>query len=224
MTSTAPYPAVIFLGPPGSGKGTQCRFLTETFSAIQLSTGDMLREIVKSTGSPLGQHIRATMAAGQLVSDGTINELVAANLQRCDGHPVLFDGYPRTVVQAEALTHLLEEHGRDVAVVLNFEIAEELLVGRIAKRRVCPVCNAVFHLVSKPPLRDGVCDACGAALVHREDDTEQAVRSRFRSFQLQTAPVLSFYADRKIPIATVNGATPIEVVRSEIAGIVGQYL
>ena len=183
----------ILLGAPGSGKGTQAKRLVGAFNFSHLSTGDILRDAV-SQGTELGLRAKAIMASGKLVDDDTVNGLVFARLQG-ETRNVLFDGYPRTLAQAEALGAFLSSKGIGLGLVLNVDVPAEALEARVVGRRVCSnnACGAIYHLASKPPKAAGVCDLCGSPLKHRADDTSEAFRARMDEFNATFKPLLAFY-------------------------------
>lgn len=186
--------AHVLLGPPGSGKGTQAKLLAKRFGLTHTSTGDILRDAV-SKGTEIGLRAKAIMAAGNLVDDDTVNGLVFARLQD-EGPDVLFDGYPRTLQQAEALAEFLSSRGFELGLVVDIEVPEAALENRVVKRRVCSEssCGAIYHLERKPPKSDGVCDLCGSPLKHRSDDTAEAFRSRMEAFYATFKPLQAYYA------------------------------
>ena len=188
--------ANILLGAPGSGKGTQAKRLVETFSLTHLSTGDILRDAV-SKGTEIGLRAKAIMAEGKLVDDDTVNGLVFARLLD-ETSDVLFDGYPRTLQQAQALEDFLSSKGMTVGRVVLVDVPQEVLEARVVGRRVCSsnVCGAIYHMTSKPPSQSGVCDLCGSPLKHRSDDTSEAFRSRMGEFNSTFQPLLGFYKHR----------------------------
>lgn len=183
----------ILLGPPGSGKGTQAKQLVEKFSLRHLSTGDILRDAV-SRGTEIGLRAKAIMAAGKLVDDDTVNGLVFARLQDETGS-VLFDGYPRTLQQAEALAAFLSAQKIGLGLVVDIEVPEEFLEARVVGRRNCSnnACGAIYHLENKPPRVENVCDLCGSSLKHRADDTSEAFRSRMDAFNATFKPLQAYY-------------------------------
>lgn len=188
--------ANILLGAPGSGKGTQAKRLVETFSLTHLSTGDILRDAV-SKGTEIGLRAKAIMAEGKLVDDDTVNGLVFARLLD-ETSDVLFDGYPRTLQQAQALEDFLSSKGMTVGRVVLVDVPQEVLEARVVGRRVCSsnACGAIFHMTSKPPSQSGVCDLCGSPLKHRSDDTSEAFKSRMGEFNSTFQPLLGFYKHR----------------------------
>jgi adenylate kinase len=183
----------ILLGPPGCGKGTQAKRLVEKRSLIHLSTGDILRDAV-SKGTEVGLRAKALMASGKLVDDSTVNGIVFARLQDETGD-VLFDGYPRTLFQAESLQTFLSSQGIALGYVMDIEVPWQELEARVVNRRVCSnnACGAIYNLNSKPPKVAGVCDLCGGSLKHRADDTSEAFQSRMVEFNKTFQPLQAFY-------------------------------
>ncbi|BDU75339.1 adenylate kinase [Mesoterricola sediminis] len=183
----------ILLGAPGCGKGTQAKRLVAKMSLIHLSTGDILRDAV-SKGTEIGLRAKAIMASGKLVDDDTVNGLVFARLQNETGD-VLFDGYPRTLAQAEALETFLSNRGLSLGYVIDIHVPEHALEARVVGRRVCSNndCGAIYHLETRPPLKEGVCDVCGSPLKHRADDCSEAFRSRMAEFNTTFQPLQAHY-------------------------------
>jgi adenylate kinase len=185
---------LILLGPPGSGKGTQAKLLVERFGIPQISTGDMLREAVKA-GTPLGEEARRYMERGALVPDAVVTGLVRERLLQPDcRHGYILDGFPRTLAQAEALRMILGELGTTLDRVMSLEVPTEELVARIAGRRTCRTCGAMYHVRFSPSRDEGRCDVCGGETVQRDDDKEETVRRRLEVYAEQTAPLVRFYA------------------------------
>ncbi|HEY8414917.1 MAG TPA: adenylate kinase, partial [Thermaerobacter sp.] len=183
----------IFLGPPGAGKGTQAARLAERAGVPQISTGDMLRAAVRA-GTPLGLEAKRYMDAGQLVPDDVTIAIVRERLAQDDcRRGFLLDGFPRTVPQAEGLAAALEELGVGLDGVLYFDVPDEVVVERLSGRRVCPECQATYHVRFDPPREAGRCDRCGAALVQRHDDREETVRERLAVYRRQTEPLVDYY-------------------------------
>ena len=180
---------LIFLGPPGSGKGTQAKILVDKLQYKHLSTGDLLRlEIGKST--PLGKRVQEILKKGILVDDDTIMELLFAN---CDlsGYSYIFDGIPRTLVQAQFLDKkIIGEHQ---SLAIHFKIRPALLVERLIARRICTKCQKIFNLKFNPPQKKETCDSCGGVLMHRSDDREETIKKRLDIFKEQSTPVLEYY-------------------------------
>ncbi len=182
---------LVLLGPPGSGKGTQGAKLAEALGVPRISTGDILRRNVAS-GTELGKKAKAFMEAGGLVPDELVIAMTAERLKETDARKgFVLDGFPRTIAQAEALATLTP-----LDAVVNLFLEPEELVKRSAGRRVCPKCESVYHLVSNPPRKAGICDKCGTALVTRPDDREEVVRKRIETYERQTAPLVQYYKER----------------------------
>lgn len=180
---------IILLGAPGAGKGTQAQYITETFGIPQISTGDMLRAAVKA-GTPLGLEAKKVMDAGQLVSDDIIIGLVKERIQEADcANGFLFDGFPRTIPQAEALL----KEGVEIDYVLEIAVEDEEIVKRLGGRRVHPGSGRVYHVIYNPPKNEGKDDVSGEDLVQRDDDKEETVRKRLEVYHDQTAPLVDFY-------------------------------
>lgn len=202
---------IILLGPPGAGKGTQAQRLVQDRGMVQLSTGDMLRAAVKA-GTPVGLQAKAVMDAGELVSDAIVSALVGENLDATVGKGAIFDGYPRTLTQAEALELLLAERGRSITHVIELGVDEEALVERITGRFTCANCGAPYHDRMKMPAVAGTCDVCGShEFKRRPDDNEETVRTRMAEYRAKTAPILPYYEARGL-VRRVDGMqTPQEV-------------
>ncbi|MFQ5520176.1 MAG: adenylate kinase [Candidatus Methylomirabilia bacterium] len=206
---------VIFLGPPGAGKGTQGRQLAAELGVPQIATGDMLREAV-AKGTPLGLKAKRDMDAGALVPDELVIGLVAERLAEGDAkNGFLLDGFPRTVAQAEALERLLNDRGLVLDRVIFLEVSEQELVRRLTGRRTCQQCGTVSHLGLSAPRAAGTCDRCGGPLVQREDDRETTVRRRLEVYARETAPVLDYYRSRG-RLTSVKGEGPVPVVAGAI--------
>jgi adenylate kinase len=202
---------LILLGPPGAGKGTQAKQLAERLAIPQISTGDMLRAAVKA-GTPLGREAQAIMERGELVPDEIVIELFRErSLQPDAAGGFILDGFPRTVPQAEALRKILAERGQRIERVVSLEVPEENLVGRIAGRRTCRSCQAMYHLQASPPRAAGRCDRCGGELYQRADDNEDTVRERLRVYRGQTEPLIAYY-DRDGVVRRVPGTGSIESI------------
>jgi len=181
---------LILLGPPGAGKGTQAGLLKERYGIPQVSTGDILRQAV-AEGIPLGVQTRSYIDKGLLVPDEVIIGIVQERLKKPDcKNGYIFDGFPRTVVQAQAL----EAMGESLDHALSLEVQEEELIRRLTGRRICEACGALFHLHGRPPRNAGTCDQCGGRLSQRDDDLEETVRRRLEVYRVETAPLVDHYA------------------------------
>ena len=197
---------LILLGPPGAGKGTQAEILSRELHIPTISTGNILRAAVKA-GTPVGLKAKSYMDAGELVPDEVIIGIIQERLAEADcAGGYILDGVPRTVAQARSL----EEHGIHFDRVLSLEISDEAIVDRMAGRRVCGQCSAPYHLSTKPPKQDGICDLCGGALVAREDDSPETVRARLKVYHAETEPLKEFYLQRGILSAVPGNMGTIE--------------
>jgi len=210
---------IILLGPPGAGKGTQAARLVDERGMVQLSTGDMLRAAVKA-GTPVGLQAKAVMEAGELVSDAIVSALIGERLDSTDAQGgAIFDGYPRTQAQAEALDRLLDERGQKLDHVIELAVDEEALVDRITGRFTCASCGEGYHDRYKLPKASRTCDVCGAhEFKRRADDNEEAVRTRMAEYRGKTAPILPIYEARGL-VSRVDGMAPIAAVGAAIDGI-----
>jgi len=207
---------VILLGPPGVGKGTQGVLLCESQGFRHVATGDLLRA-ARREGTELGLKAQAFMDRGELVPDEIIIGMVEELLTGLDPDTgVIFDGFPRTVPQAEALGGVLDRLGRRVDRVLLLQAPDDVLVKRVAGRRSCPGCGSVYNIHFNPPEQEGVCDRCGEGLTHRADDTPETVRNRLDVYRRQTEPLVSFYRDLGVEIRAVDGDQEVDAVQSEL--------
>lgn len=208
------------MGMPGVGKGTQAARLRDRLGVIHVSTGDLLREAVHN-GSPLGRQARSHMEAGDLVPDELMGELIVERLSREDaGSGFVLDGFPRTGEQVLILDRVLERLGAKLDRVVLLGSAEAEVVRRLAGRRVCPRCHAVYHVETKAPRAAGVCDACGSALVQRPDDREEVVLQRLAVYREQTQPVVERYSQRGL-LRVVEGNGAPETVASRLDAALG---
>ena len=206
---------LIFLGPPGAGKGTQAKALAREWGVPQVSTGEMLRDAVKA-GTPLGREAQRVMESGGLVSDDVMVGIIAERLRQPDAaRGFILDGFPRTIAQAEALNRLLKDLGQGLDAVVYFDVPEAELIRRLTGRRLCRQCQTAYHLVSAPPRREGICDRCGGELYQRDDDSEPTVRHRLEVYARQTAPLLDYYRGRSL-LTTVKADGDVESITRAI--------
>lgn len=211
---------IILLGPPGAGKGTQAKLLIERLGVPQVSTGDMLRAAV-TAGTPLGREAKAFMDRGALVPDAVIIGLVRERLQAADcARGYILDGFPRTVAQAEALEKTLLDLRLSLDHVLCLEVPVDDLVVRIAGRRTCRGCGAMFHVRFSPAKRDGTCDACGGETYQRDDDREETVRRRLEVYAQQTEPLVRFFDGRGL-LRRIAGTGEISEIFARMVGSLG---
>ena len=209
---------IILLGPPGAGKGTQAARLQANRGMIQLSTGDMLREAV-AAGTPVGLKAKEVMARGELVSDAIVSALIGERLDAAADKGAIFDGFPRTRAQAEALDLLLSERGRKLDHVIELAVDEDELVKRIAGRFTCANCGTGYHDTFRPTKVPGVCDNCGSTeFKRRPDDNEETVRTRMAEYRAKTQPILPYYKARGL-VRRVDGMAKVEQVAAQIDAI-----
>lgn len=208
---------IILIGPPGAGKGTQARKIEERYGAVQLSTGDMLRETIKM-GGELGDDLKKILDSGQLVPDELMIEMISNRIQMPDCEKgFILDGFPRTVTQAKSLEKMLEDAGKKLDAVIKIDVDEEDLVERIVGRFTCGECGEGYHDTFKRPEVDNVCDNCGAvdSFKRRSDDNEDAIRTRLKAYHDQTAPILPFYKEKGL-LQTVDGRESMAAVTAQI--------
>lgn len=219
---------VILLGPPGAGKGTQAKLISQAFGIPQISTGDLLRDNI-ARQTPLGLQAKALMERGQLVPDELVCEIVAVRLQEADcARGFILDGFPRTVRQAEWLDEQLEKmrEGRDAAamaacappVVIRLVVEYNKLLQRIAGRRSCPTCGRIYNVYLQPPTVSGTCDVDGATLTARPDDKEEVVAERLKAYERSTLPLVDYY-NATGRLIEVNGDRPVEAVAAEALSV-----
>ncbi len=209
---------LVLLGPPGAGKGTQAKMLMEKFAIPQISTGDMLRAAVKD-GTPMGRKAKEYMDAGGLVPDEVVVGIVRDRLLEADcASGFILDGFPRTVAQADALQVSFQEMGKELDRVISLEVDTDALVERLTGRRTCSECGRGYHVTFDPSLQPGTCDACGGALIQRDDDKEETIRKRLQVYTEQTAPLISYYQDADV-LMKVDGMLPITQVQEKMLSL-----
>ncbi|MGB8222646.1 MAG: adenylate kinase [Polyangiales bacterium] len=212
---------LLLFGPPGAGKGTQAKLLIDLLAIPQISTGDMMRAERKS-GSDLGKRFDDYMSAGKLVPDSLVLDLIKSRLARADAKSgAIFDGYPRTVQQAEALDLMLEDLGRQIDRVVALDVPLEDIVERVTGRRVCLDCGQTYHVRYSPPPQNGECISCGGTkIAQRSDDTEEVVRKRYEEYQAKTEPVLAHYEAKGV-VRGVEGVGSLEEITERIKKAIG---
>ncbi len=202
---------LIFLGPPGAGKGTQARAVAEHFGIPQISTGDMFRDHV-ARGTELGRQAKAVMERGGLVSDETVCGMVAERIRQPDcQNGFLLDGFPRTQAQAERLEKLLAAAAWPTPLAVNFQVGYNSLIRRLTGRRTCAVCGEIYNIYSRPPKQEGRCDRDGGELRQRPDDREEVVRERLSEYEKKTKPLVEFYRQRAALLGVNGNESPAEL-------------
>ena len=212
---------IIFLGAPGAGKGTQAAYISEHFKIPTISTGEIIRQTLKS-GTELGNKLKSYIEKGHLVPDETVIEMVKERISKDDcKNGFILDGFPRTVFQAEKLDEFLSAHGTKIDTVINLEVEKAELIARLTGRRVCKKCGASFHVTNIPPKKEGVCDFCGGELFQRDDDTVETAENRIAVYDSQTKPLVDYYTKAGC-IANIDGATGLENVFADIVRALGE--
>jgi len=210
---------LILLGPPGAGKGTQAKILTDKYGIPQISTGDILRAAVKDQ-TPMGLKAKGFMDSGALVPDEVVIGIVEERLAKPDcAKGFILDGFPRTVAQADALKVTLAGMQRSIEHVISVEVAKEELLARLTGRRTCRACGRGYHILYDPPKSPSVCE-CGGELYQRDDDSEATIRTRLDVYEAQTAPLIAYYG-RESLLRPISGVGSIEEIRDRIVTIVG---
>jgi adenylate kinase len=211
---------VVLLGPPGAGKGTQAKFLQEQYGGCQVSTGDILRKAVAEQ-TPLGKEASGYINRGALVPDDLIVDLVAERLKEKDcAQGFILDGFPRTIPQAQSLDEILKKMGIALNGVLSVQVPQKVIVERLAGRRTCRGCGALYHLAFDPPKTEAICDRCGSELVQRDDDREETIVARLKVYDTQTAPLANYYRERNL-LRNVDGVGTVDDIRTRIIQALG---
>lgn len=206
---------IVLLGPPGAGKGTQCKRIMERYRLAHLSSGDILRS-EKAAGTELGKKAQHYMDSGKLVPDQLVIEMMVGAITSAGGNCIL-DGFPRTVVQAARLDKELTQKGKKIDAVVNLVVDDDVVAGRMTGRRSCPVCGAVYHIDTLKPEIDGFCDKCkGQKLLQRPDDKPDVVKQRLKTYHEQTAAVIGFYTDHGQKILDISADRPVDDVTAEV--------
>ncbi|HOM61060.1 MAG TPA: adenylate kinase [Anaerohalosphaeraceae bacterium] len=202
---------VILLGPPGAGKGTQCKRIAEKYGLAHLSSGDILRA-ERAAGTELGRKAQSYMDSGGLVPDNLIIDMMIGAIKKTGGRGYVLDGFPRTVAQAEGLDAAMERAGEKIDVILSLEVPDEAILERMTGRRSCPKCGAVYHIVNLRPKVDGQCDNGCGPLIQRQDDSPEVVMNRLKTYHEQTEAVLGYYQKNKRNIVRIDADQPIDEV------------
>ena len=212
---------IVLFGPPGSGKGTQAKLLAEKYGIPHISTGDILRENLNNE-TKLGLEAKTYMDKGELVPDDVLIGIIKDRLSESDcASGFLLDGYPRTLPQAETLSKILSELGKNLDLVLNIDVPDEKLLKRLAGRRMC-VCGASYHILFNKPKQEGICDLCGSKLYQRDDDKEEAILNRLDVYKNQTRPLIDHYTQAGVML-TINGAADVAVVFNGICRMLDDF-
>lgn len=212
---------IILLGPPGAGKGTQAKKISEYYSLPHISTGDILRENINNN-TDLGKKAKAYMERGELVPDDILIKIIRDRLSKPDcSEGFLLDGYPRTLPQADALTKILTELNKKLGAVLNIEVRDEELIERLSGRRMC-ACGASYHVRFNPPEKEGVCDMCKGTLYQRADDKAEAIKNRLIVYKKQTQPLIEYYSKKGL-LRTIDGGKDILAIFEDIKKLLEGY-
>ena len=209
---------IVLLGPPGGGKGTQAKILVEERGMVQLSTGDMLRA-AKTSGTEMGNKVAAVMDAGELVTDGIVIDLIAEQLDKNPGSEFIFDGFPRTLAQADALDALLTSKGTHLNHVIEMQVDDKALVNRVTSRSTCGSCGEGYNEISKPIPANGSCSKCGNTdFQRRADDNEHSFRIRLMAYYKETSPLIGYYHAKNL-LSSVDGLVEIKQVKESILSV-----
>lgn len=209
---------IVLFGAPGAGKGTQSSLLVEQLGMVQISTGDLFRAAIKNK-TPLGQQAQGYMDKGELVPDSIVIGMVDEVLAKLENKSFILDGFPRTSAQAEALGKILQQRRMEIGKAVFLEVPKEELLGRLTGRRVCKSCGAVYHVKAKPSKVAGVCDNCGGEVIQRNDDKEDVIATRLKTYEENTLPLRAYFKEQK-KYVEVNGAQETDTVFSNIKKLI----
>lgn len=206
---------MVLLGPPGAGKGTQALLLKKAYNLAHISTGDMLREMIKE-GSDIGKKIQGYVNKGELVPDEIVTQSVIDRMKKPDAlHGVILDGFPRTKVQAESLDNSLTKEGKPLDIVLYLKTSNDVAIQRLSGRRMCPKCGKNYHVTNMPPEKEGICDTCGVQLIQREDDMPETVKNRLVVYEERTKDLVDYYKKKNL-LQEVDGDLKAEALFDDI--------
>lgn len=216
---------IIIFGPPGAGKGTQAEMLMKNYHIPHISTGNIFRELYRKQ-TEVGKIAKSYISRGELVPDDITNAIVKKRIAEQDivERGFLSDGYPRNIEQAEAFDEMLDEKGWKLDAVFYVSAPDEKIIKRIAGRRVCETCGAVYHVESKKPKTEGICDIDGGKLIHRYDDQEETVKNRLEIYKSATEPIIGYYEKSKHPLYRIDGSESIEATYQSIIKVLGEKL
>jgi|UniRef100_A0A7V3RES2 adenylate kinase len=210
---------IIFIGPPGAGKGTQAQFVSKKFGIPHISTGEMLRAQMES-GTALGNKVKDVINAGKLVDDELMNEIVKERLSQKDAQKgFILDGFPRTLNQSKALDKILESMGKKVEYAIYVKVPESVIIERLSARRLCPKCGRNYNMITDPPKEDETCDVCHVHLITREDDRPETIKKRYEVYLSLTEPVIGYY-EIKGTLFNIDGTLPVETIEKNIQKVI----
>lgn len=212
---------LVFLGPPGVGKGTQAKLLTNEYELTHVATGDLLREAVKKN-TPLGIQVKEIISRGELVPDEIVFSLVKERLQSPSANGFVFDGFPRNISQAEQLDKYLKEINKKLDRVIYFQFPEEEIIRRLSARRICSRCQANYNLITQPPSEETVCDLCKGELIQRSDDRPETIKERLKIYQKETAPLIEYYENKKI-LKKIDASFKVEEIYSSLKSTLSNF-